>query len=287
MKFLAAILLLSSMAGSAFGCGADNDGFLPENTMNIPVGAKSAGGLTEAQFNAVIDKIEPVYAPIIASRGGKLKLNRKWTDGTVNANATQFFGTWTVNMYGGLARHEKVTEDGFALVLCHELGHHLGGAPKVANFMMKWASNEGQADYFATLKCLRTVWVHDNNEVIISKLKAPEALVSACTKNHGDKADRAICIRGGMAGVSVANLFAAMRNQPEASFTTPDRSVVTKTNDAHPAFQCRLDTYFQGALCEKSFTEDVSQKDEVQGTCHGSTGYTIGVRPLCWFKPKS
>jgi hypothetical protein len=288
MKFIAIALVVSAITGSALGCGTDNpnDGFLPENTMNIPVGAKSAGGLTEAQFNAVIDRIEPIYAPVVASRGGKLKINRKWTDGTVNANATEFFGTWTVNMYGGLARHEKITEDGFSLVLCHELGHHMGGAPKVAlNFLMKWASNEGQADYWATLKCLRTVWAHDNNEAIVRSMNAPQVLIDACNKNHGDKADRSICIRGGMAGASVSALFAAMRNKPEAQFNTPDTSVVSRTNDAHPDFQCRLDTYFQGALCEKAFTEDVSQKDEVTGTCHASTGYTVGLRPLCWFKP--
>lgn len=284
MKFFAVVLILSTLTGTVFGCG-NNDGFLPENDMKIPVGMKMKGGLTEAQFNAVIDKIEPVYAPVIASRGGTLKVNRKWEDATVNANATQFFGTWTVNMYGGLARHEKITADGFSLVLCHELGHHLGGAPKVANFMMKWASNEGESDYWATLKCLRTVWWNDNNQAIVAKLKAPDFLVESCNKAHGDKAERAICIRGGMAGVSVAGLFAAMRNKPEAQFNTPDTSVVTKTNDAHPDFQCRLDTYFQGALCEKSHTEDVSQKDEVKGTCHGSTGYTVGLRPVCWFKP--
>ena len=34
-------------------------------------------------------------------------------------------------MYGGLARRAEVTEDGFAMVLCHELGHHVSlyGAP--------------------------------------------------------------------------------------------------------------------------------------------------------------
>lgn len=285
MKILATVLLVSSLSSTAFGCGEFGGGFLPENDMNIPVGSKTAGGLDEAQFNAVIDMLEPIYAPIVANRGGKLKINRKWEDGTVNANATQFFGTWTVNMYGGLARHEKITKDGFALVLCHELGHHLGGAPKVAGFMMKWASNEGQADYFATLKCLRTAWWNDNNENIASKLNAPDFLVDACNKAHGDKAERALCVRGGMAGASVAGLFAAMRNKPEAQFNTPDTNVVTKTDDAHPAHQCRLDTYFQGALCEKSHNEDVSQKDEVKGTCHRSTGYTVGVRPLCWFKP--
>lgn len=286
MKLIALTLLLTSL--SSLACTSDGkEGFLPENDMNIPVGMKTNGGITEAEFNAVIDRFEPIYAPIVSRMGGKLKINRKWTDGTVNASAQQFFGSWNVNMFGGLARHEKITADGFALVLCHELGHHLGGASKVGNFLMRWASNEGQSDYFATLKCLRIGWLNDNNEAIVAKMNAPKFLVDSCNKAFGDKAERALCVRGGMAGASVAGLFAAMRNKPEAQFNTPDANVVTKTNDAHPAHQCRLDTYFQGALCEKSHNEDVSQKDEVQGTCHGSTGHTVGLRPLCWFKPKS
>jgi hypothetical protein len=218
---------------------------------------------------------------------GRLNISRKWDDGTVNANAMRLLGTWNVNMYGGLARHSAITSDGFALVLCHELGHHLGGASKVNQFLQRWASNEGQSDYFATLKCLRRAFLNDNNAQIVKNLNAPPALTSACAQAWPNKDDRNICIRSGMAGASVSNLFAAMRNRPIANFETPDMKVVSKTDDSHPAHQCRLDTYFQGALCEKSFNEDVSQKDEVQGTCHRSTGHTVGVRPLCWFKPKS
>lgn len=274
------------LSGTTWACSEDGStGFLPENDHYIPVGAKRVGGLTEAQFNAVIDKVEAIYAPLAAELGGRLKIARKWDDGTVNANATRI-GGWNVNMYGGLARHETITEDGFALVLCHEIGHHMGGAPKVGFFLNRWASNEGQADYFATLKCLRKTFLNDDNVKLVRKMKAPKALIQACTKQWRTLDDAALCIRNGMAGKSVAALFAALRNKPEGQFDTPDTNVVSRTDDAHPAHQCRLDTYFQGALCEVSFNEDVSQKDEVQGTCHGSLGHEVGLRPLCWFKPK-
>ncbi len=286
MKFLSALLLTLAISGSVLACSEDGrSGFLPENDLNIPVGAKTVGGITEPQFNAVIDKLETIYAPIVSNMGGTLRINRKWGDGTVNANATRA-GSWVVNMFGGLARHQTITEDGFALVLCHEIGHHLGGAPKVAGFLNRWASNEGQSDYFATLKCLRKAFLNDKNSTIVRKLNAPAALTQACAKAWPNKDDKAICVRSGMAGASVAALFAALRNKPEAKFETPDTKVVAKTDDAHPAHQCRLDTYFQGALCEIGLNEDVSQKDEVQGTCHGSLGHTLGLRPLCWFKPK-
>jgi hypothetical protein len=220
--------------------------------------------------------------------GAELQIERNWEDGTVNAYAQQMGKTWKVSMFGGLARHETITTDGMALVVCHEIGHHIGGAPrKVSPWSSPWASNEGQADYFATLKCLRRTWERDNNEEIVRGMKdVPATLTKACGGSHVWNQDYWTCIRGGMAGMSVAKLFQALRNSTVApKFDTPDPAVVTKTDDNHPATQCRLDTYFQGALCEESWHTDVSASSEVTGTCHGSTGQKLGLRPLCWFKP--
>ena len=283
-------LVLSFMlifSTAAIACSEDGKtGFVEENDLSIPVDSLRMGGISEEQFNSVIDRIEAIYAPIATNLGKELLIARKWNDATVNANASQSGSKWNINMYGGLARHETITEDGFALVLCHETGHLLGGAPKIAGFMSKWASNEGQADYFATLKCLRKTFLNDDNATIVAALNAPETLVNSCAKIYANSLDKNICIRNGMAGMSVADLFAALRNKPVAKFETPDTAVVTKTDDAHPAHQCRLDTYFKGSICDVGMNEDVSQKEEVQGTCHKSTGHTVGLRPLCWFKPK-
>jgi hypothetical protein len=298
MKMTALVLGLS-LAGSAFTCSEDGTGgFLPENHFRIPVGVKRAGGLNEQQFNMAIDRVEKIFAPIIASMGGNLVVERRWTDPTVNAYAQQSGKTWKVSMFGGLARHETITEDAMSLVICHEIGHHIGGAPKIGGAggggwwgggsSSNWASNEGQADYFATLKCLRRTFLNDNNMAIISKMDVPASVTEMCKKQTAsNKDDMAICVRGAMAGQSVGNLFAALEKSPQPKFDTPDSKVISKTNDAHPASQCRLDTYFQGALCDVSFNEDVSQSDEVKGTCHPSLGMKVGNRPLCWFKPKA
>jgi len=290
MKSLKQGLLLATLvvAIPSMACTPDGkEGFVPEHDLKISVDAKRLGGLTEEQFNSVIDKVETLYAPIVAQHGGNLVVSRGWTDGTVNAYAQQIGKTWKVSMFGGLARHETITEDGFALVVCHELGHHIGGAPrKVSPWSSPWASNEGQADYFATLKCLRKVWNNDDNDAIIRNMEIPAALSKACSAQHLWSQDFAMCVRGGMAGMSVSRLFKALRSASvEPKFDTPDPKVVTKTDDNHPAYQCRLDTYFQGALCEASMNEDVSASSEVTGTCHGSLGHTNGLRPLCWFKP--
>lgn len=241
-------------------------------------------GITEEQFNATIDKVETMYAPIISEYGGKLEVVRKWTDGTVNAYAQQEGNIWKVSMFGGLARHKTITEDGFALVVCHELGHHIGGVPRYAGG--DWASNEGQSDYFATTKCLRRVWQSEDNAAAVRSLNVPAVLSENCAKQWSNENDRNICIRGGMAGMSVANLFAALSwSMKQPKFDTPDTRQVTATSHSHPATQCRLDTYYQGALCEISFNEEIGQEDEVAGVCHGSTGHATGLRPRCWFKP--
>lgn len=287
MKNLSVGLLLATLIASqpVLACTKDgSEGFVPENNLFIPVGVKSINTISEAQFNEVIDTVSDVYAPIVSQYGGKLEVVRKWTDGTVNAYAEQEGNVWKVSMFGGLARHKTITPDGFALVVCHEIGHHIGGAPRYAGD--DWASNEGQSDYFATTKCLRRVWMNEDNASIVRKMEVPQFLTDSCNKAWKSSADRALCIRGGMAGDSVAKLFGALAWSMKApKFDTPDPKQVTSTSDSHPATQCRLDTYFQGALCEKSYNEDLSAESEVTGTCHGSTGHTVGLRPRCWFKP--
>ena len=296
---IAALTIGLSLVGSALACSEDGKGgFVPENNLNIPEG-KAFGGITEAQFHNSIDRVVAIYEPVIANMGAKLAVEKRWSDGTVNAYAQQSGKTYKVSMFGGLARHETITEDGMSLVVCHEIGHHIGGAPKKGGSVSdggwwgggasasSWASNEGQADYFATLKCLRKTFLNDDNASIVRTLNAPEPLIKACNKaNKNHKDDSALCVRMGMAGKSVSDLFSALSKLPETKFETPDAKVVNSTDDNHPKSQCRLDTYFQGSLCEINFNEDVSQTDEVKGTCHPSLGHTIGNRPLCWFKPK-
>jgi hypothetical protein len=190
-------------------------------------------------------------------------------------------------MFGGLARHEAITEDGFALVVCHEIGHHIGGAPKKGGWFGGWATNEGQADYFATLKCLRKTFRAENNTAIVAALNVPATVSKTCSSEFSDATDQLICQRGAMAGMSTAKLFQALRKQPAApEFATPDTKVVSKTNHNHPDTQCRLDTYYSGAVCNINEMVDVDQKDEAVGVCYRESGDTTGVRPLCWFKPE-
>ncbi|MDX6768886.1 MAG: hypothetical protein SF051_05095 [Elusimicrobiota bacterium] len=252
------------------------EGFLPPNSLNIPVGDVRAAGIDEAVYNAVLDRVQAVYGPVIASKGARLSINRKWTDGTVNASAQQIGSTWHINMYGGLARHAAVTEEGFALVACHEIGHHIGGYPKSS-----WATNEGGSDYFATLKCMRRLYGD------APPLGDVDPVAEAgCSGEFGDESARNGCRNGARGGQSVAFLFQALRNSPTPPrFDTPNTTVVDQMYNRHPETQCRLDTYYQGALCGASVSSDLSNSDPNSGACTARNGQRVGLRPRCWYKP--
>ena len=286
-KLIATGAMIATVSG--FACTIDGtEGLLPENDLWISTTAKSKNAMDETRFNAVIDKVVKIYDPVVSSMGGKLNVERNWDDGTVNAYASRDGDTWNVAMFGGLARHQAITEDGFALVVCHELGHHIGGAPKKSSWFggVRWASNEGQSDYFATAKCLRKTFRGENNAEIVKNMDVPEAVVKSCAAQFSDQAEQLICQRGSMAGLSTAKLFQDLRSQTTApDFTTPDSNTVSRTNHNHPDTQCRLDTYYAGALCSIDDNIDVDQEDEAVGVCYRASGDTIGVRPLCWFKP--
>jgi len=259
------------------------DGFLPQNDLKIPIGSLEDKGITQLQFNAVMDRAEAIYAPIIKARGGRLVLKRLWDDPTVNASAQRSGKDYVLNMYGGLARHATITQDGMALVVCHELGHHIGGAPKYGGFN-NWASNEGQADYFANMKCLHRIFGAPGAESFTQPTGDETLAREACDKAYPTEGERGLCVRSSMAGMSVTELFRALRKEdPIPHFNTPDPKVVKQMFDSHPGTQCRLDTYFAGALCTQPFLNDVSETDPAVATCTRSNGFSVGLRPRCWY----
>jgi len=261
---------------------SDCPGFLPPNDMKIPVGSDRDRGMAEAQFNSVLDTIEKIYTPMFSALGKTLEVRRLWTDETVNASAQQNGNNVILNMYGGLARHEAVTMDGFALVACHELGHHVGGAPK-----QSWASIEGQSDYYANLKCLRLVFADSTAKAFTrTEASSDETARKACKAAWKNTDDQNTCLRSAMAGKSVSYLFKSLSHATSApGYDTPDTKVVTTMFTDHPATQCRMDTYLAGSVCTQPVSAKLSDTNPAPGTCTRSGGFKAGFRPLCWYKP--
>jgi len=264
------------------------DSCFPENDLYISADNKMMT-MSKETFDHVIDVVEEVYSPIIKERGGELQVERKWESGTVNAYAQRVGKIYKVSMFGGLARHKTVTPDGFALVVCHEVGHHIGGAPKKKSWWgSAWASNEGQADYWGTTKCLKKVFKILKEEEQDYEDKDYIFAEKECDKRFEDQEGKALCLRASMAGKSLAGLFKDLRKmKKDIHFYTPSKKKVSKTFHSHPAAQCRMDTYFAGSLCSKSVEDEVSDTDESKGVCYRGQGFELEARPLCWFKSGS
>jgi len=221
-------------------------------------------GISETDFRSVIDEVTQVYKPIAQELGFSLNINGNWEDSTVNAYTSRNGDEWYVAMFGGLARRKEVTRDGFMLVVCHELAHQMGGYP-----MDDWAAYEGQADYIATHVCSRKVFRK------FPKFSYSEIVIPRSCLVWTDKTEQKMCMRNLAAGQSLGNLLAALRNSPLPSYETPDQSVVTETQQAHPAAQCRLDSYRAGTLCTMEWDDTVIPQ---------VSNAVCPTRPKCWFK---
>lgn len=257
-------------------------GFFPPHSVTIPVSNDfKMMGVQEKMFNSVIDRALEIYEPIVKAKGATLKVERLWDDSTVNAAATRYGKTWVVEMYGGLARHPEITEEAFAAVLCHEIGHHLGGAPKYGG---DWAAVEGQSDYFSVTKCMRYMYENADNEAWLKTVQVDAFAANRCNQQWSNRNEELVCLRSAVAGQSIAKMFLALEGSgTEAKYNTPDQKIVNRTNPNHPDPQCRLDTLFNGATCKMEKSVEMGD-DVLKGTCNQGVD-TYGWRPRCWYRP--
>ena len=289
MRKLVSLIFSMLLVSSAANASEGSCNYMPPNNLDKEDSVASWAGITQDQFNAVIDRAVAIYEPLIKGFGGKLIINRRWSDSTVNASALQTGSRWEVNMYGGLARRAEVTEDGFAMVLCHEIGHHIGGYP----YVQGWASNEGQSDMHATGACATKLFTKNQNLADTAGYGLPDDMIAKCDEKHATAEARDICYRAVVAGKSLGDLLAALGGGQEIGYDTPDTRVVKRTNNAHPQAQCRLDTYIASALCGsekwdyslipgKNAASRNSKAAQDEAYAH-SCVEGEGARPKCWF----
>lgn len=276
----------------------------PTNKEQIPVfdnlrNDEDITGITEEDFNIVLDELEAVYTEVFEDLGKKFVVNRLWENAQVNASAQQSGSNWIINMYGGLARHKHATIDSFRVVACHEIGHHLGGAPVKSSWWgtVSWASNEGQSDYYANFVCMKKLIlegqeggldivspdlsIYEPEEIEVAETVCSERFDSSIDSNFDT--DYNICVRTSLAGLSLGRLLGG---SDSISLLKKDSSVATKTNHNHPKAQCRADTYLAASLCDTPTSVVLDSKDPNLGTCNRRDGFEYGLRPLCWYKPE-
>jgi hypothetical protein len=96
-------------------------------------------------------------------------INYDWENNDVNAWAwVDEAGKRHVLMLGGMIRHRYNKMPAVAIVLAHEIGHHLGGDPKYPHGL----TCEGKADFWGTKVGLRRVYNSPDGGADSDKYKA-------------------------------------------------------------------------------------------------------------------
>jgi hypothetical protein len=182
-----------------------------------------------------------------------------------------------VDVYKGVRFNPQITLDTYALILCHEIGHHLGGAPR-SNM-----SYEGEADYFGNLKCMRR-YLGSLSSTDLYAQRPPMSLIARCQSSFQSADDVQICARSLAAAQVLGNILKDVTHQKgdQPSLDESDPKVVQVTDTGHPKAQCRLDTFRTGALCMVPVREELSDTDTNAGACNPNRD-SSNRRPPCWF----
>ncbi|MBY0412957.1 MAG: hypothetical protein K2Q18_02270 [Bdellovibrionales bacterium] len=276
--FTGLFILLVLKAPNAFGV-------VPYNDLEIPPFLNRASdAVHEDDFKNITDLLYKIYAPVISEKSGlKFIMNADWNDATVNAYAGRDAESWSVNIAGGIARAPGMSKDSFAFIVCHEIGHHLGGAPRTFLFD-GWPSAEGQADYWAASKCLKKYYQAKANEEVSIGSNVPAKVTSDCTSVYKDFSEFKICIKSMIATIHFSNFLNELPDiKKPTSIESFDDRIVKGTNTNHyPRPQCRVDTVYSGVLCNIEANVATSETDAKLGHCNDIS--QLGARPRCWFK---
>ena len=138
-----------------------------------------------------------------------------WSTDSFQALGGRLETTALFTFYGRIYKGE-MDEDTLMVVVCHELGHVLGGFPEVPDYPCPKNSVERQADYFATAKCLKRVFANDDNQALMQRVELPGSITMPCGQvYHDSERDMALCQRSLWAAVRA---FQFMNRDPGLSF---------------------------------------------------------------------
>lgn len=184
---------------------------------------------------------------------------------------------FTISILGGFSRSSYALPGSQLVALCHELGHLLGGYPQKISpeGELRWASAEGQADYFSGGKCLldliqnpyiySIVKPYENNYIRYCSHFFKDAKVKQCSialslaENFSDIIDTPYDYKP--SGISI---FSQDNNQVEQTI---------RGNREYPSAQCRLDTIKAGLFKALSASGTLIEIEN-----------ELTRRPRCWFK---
>lgn len=234
--------------------------------------------ISKGTFDRVIELVEAAYRADFSAINQRLRIDRYWDSDHQKASASSEEDTWgvisTIRVDGGIARHVEITQDAFLLIMCHEIGHHLAGGPKIWKF-----SVEGQADYYGASECMRRLLPLMSEEDQVPYTPAAKLVHGKCAQVFSGKDELELCNRIAWAGEALSRFFASRKELPSPTFEIQDNSIVVGVVSGAASPQCRLDTYLAAALCDHS--RNLNAEPDQRWLCPSSN--ELAARPTCWY----
>lgn len=210
----------------------------------LPVESTLVSRVSEKDYLQLIADFQSAYLPQVIQKTGKpvLILN-EWKNPYFSAYSFQRESYFQISLSGGTARAPGATQASLAAIVCHELGHIIGGEPLQTIPGGEWASSEGQADFFAAKICLPN-YFHRHPEAQTAGSTDPE-IMKTC---HGNESCESVA-KTGFEVVSFFQRYSYHEYVP-VRLETHEKPSTELIRNKYPTDQCRLDTFVGGAICQ-------------------------------------
>lgn len=241
--------------------------------------------VSKKEILAAWDNITEVYSHEISEKGFQFKVVFTDKSDTGVASINPRLGP-TLYIANRLLKLKPLNQNHMYKVLCHELGHVLGGAPYIEVNLddSSEMSTEGQADYFAASKCLKRIFANqiENEKYVTSQ-------ISSSQLKRIKKWDclSAQCQRIAHVSYQVFKILSPKQFVSLRRIVLPEVEL-TRLEMYHPSSQCRLETMIRGALCPIPAHIPFAPYNQAKGSCHRDQieeSHIHGARPRCWFNP--
>lgn len=177
-----------SEARSAVVCPKDNPSYFC-----LPVEQNQNKEITATNFYLVPARIIGLMSNEISAAGYPLQLDAQWDSPFFGAGVSFYDNAYKIMILGGMTRVAEMTEDAYAAIVCHEIGHIIGGEPHQTITGAEWSSSEGQSDFFAASVCLPRYFKATGEKNISARIeKAGFEMMNALRKFDSNSADKTL-----------------------------------------------------------------------------------------------
>ena len=228
--------------------------------------------VNEIDFHHLSSSLIRIYSKQIQELSGNLKITLKDAH---NENPNSYAskrenGVWEVTIISSLLQLEQIGPASLGMILCHEIGHFLGGHPYVIGRQLtaavrarapKKMSAEGQADYFASQFCFKEL-VHTLPGLLYETHFYP---IDTVTENN---CQDDTCIKSIHTSYETTLVYQELMRHfdvHESFFGNLDSPPTDRTLNyvgEYPTLECRFETFVSGLTCDET---------------------KCPSRPSCWF----